>query len=128
MDIYKEWEFIGIIPKNSKPCFNDKTFTTPDEWFATIKRRYKGEKGEKGVIYLEKLIETTRFYKKDKNLINLLEKSIKGIENLSETYRKDNQIEVSENYKKCISKVKDIISDVEKGKKFFRYVPNLING
>ena len=127
MDIYKEWEFIGIIPKNSKPCFNDKSFTNLDEWFATIKRRYKGEKGEKGVIYLEKLIEITKFYKKDKELIYLLEKSIKGVENLAETYRKDNQLEVSENYTKCISKIKNIISDVEKGKKFFGYVPKVIN-
>jgi predicted RNA-binding protein with EMAP domain len=127
MDVYKEWEFISNIPENSKPCFNDKTFTNLDEWFVTIRRRYKGEKGEKGVIHLEKLIETTKFYKKDKELLNLLEKSINGIHNLSETYRKDNQIKVSENYKKCIQKVKDIISGVEKGKKFFSYIPKVIN-
>jgi len=126
MDIYKEWEFIGNIPKNVKPCFNDKSFINTDEWFVTLRRRYKGEKAEKGIIYLEKLIETTIFLEKDERLIFLLNKSINGLENLSETYEKDGQFEVSENYKKCIEKIKTLISS-GKRKKFFSHVPKILN-
>ena len=127
MDIYKEWEFISLIPKNVKPCFIDKTFVSVDEWFVTFKRRYKGEKAEKGIMYLENLIETTNFYKKDEKLLELLEKSIYGIENLCETYRKDGQYEVSENYKNCINKIKDLLIEKGKKKKFFSYIPKVIN-
>jgi len=129
MNIYEEWKFIASIPKNVKPCFNDKTFVSIDEWFVTFKRRYKGEKAEKGIIYLENLIENTKlFYQnKDEKLLDLLEKSIQGVENLCETYRKDGQYEVSENYEKCIIKIKKIIIGTGTKKKFFSYVPKIIN-
>ena len=123
MSIYSEWKFIASIPKDVKPCFNDKTFISVNEWFGTFKRRYKGEKGENGIIYLEDLIERTKKITIDKNLRNLLQKSILGINNLVYTYKKDGQKEVSENYNKCIDKIDKII----KSNNFFGYAPKLVN-
>jgi len=122
MSIYSEWEFIASIPKDVKPCFRDKTFISVNEWFGTIKRRYKGEKGENGIIYLEDLIEKTKKNNIDKNLRELLQKSILGINNLVYTYKKDGQKEVSENYNKCIDKIDKII----KSNNFFGYTPKLV--
>ena len=118
MEVSKEWEFIASIPKDAKPCFNDKTFVKTDEWFVTLKRRYKGEKAEKGIIFLENLI------RKSENVDQkLLQRAIIGINNLVYTYKKDGQLEISKNYEECIKK----IEKMKKSKNFFGTIPKLVN-
>ena len=46
--IFEDLDFISKIQKNEKPNFSDKTLIKMDEWFATLKRRWKSEQGEKG--------------------------------------------------------------------------------
>lgn len=131
--LFEDWEFISNIPLNVKPCFYDKTYTYLNEWFVTLKRRYKGEKAEKGIIYLNNLIDKTNDYYKDsfdinslKALKEILQKCINGISNLVETYKKDGQEEVSKDYDKCLDRVKSMIKDIEKKtnkKGFFSSTP-----
>lgn len=116
--LYKDWEFIASIPKDAKPCFNDKTFVSINEWFVTFKRRYKGEKAEKGLEYIENIIEKTKKYNIDKSI---LQKSIIGINNLVYTYKKDGQVDVSKKYEKCIDKIEKLI----KNKNFFGTIPKI---
>lgn len=112
-----EWQFVCDIKKGEKPCFNDKTFIEMNAWFVTWRRRYKGEKGEKGIIYLDNLIEnTSAFIKKDeitneflKKLKDVLQNSILGINNLSYTYKIDNQEQVAKDYSNLIDKIEKII-------------------
>ena len=56
-EIYEDLEFISKIPKNCKPNFSDKSYTSTSEWFSIWKRRYKYEKGEKGMLYVNTLVE-----------------------------------------------------------------------
>ena len=134
MDIYTNWKFISEIPINAKPCFQDKTLTYIDEWFVTFKRRWKGEKGEKGVIYLKNLIAITKKeydnLRKEKKineleeLKHIINNSIIGIENLIVTYTKDGQPEVAENYRQCKETINQIINIQRKG--FFNSYPELV--
>jgi hypothetical protein len=135
--IYDEWEFIKTIPKGVKPCFYDKSFVSVNEWFVTFKRRMKGEKGEKGVIYIENLIDSTFKYYKNINDINELKKlkdiltdSIIGINNLVYTYKIDEQLKVSEDYFQFESKISEMITDITNiirtKNTFFSYTPKLI--
>ncbi len=128
-----EWNFIKNIPKGMKPCFYDKTLISANEWFVTLKRRWKGEVGEKGVIYLNSLIDITKDYCLNnktnlKEIRTVLIDSIIGIKNLVYTYNVESQINVANDYNKCISKIQDLINEIDKMKKsFFGYSPKLIN-
>lgn len=133
--LFTEWEFISNISENIKPCFHDKTYTHSNEWFVTLKRRYKGEKGEYGVVYVNNLIEDTiNFYKDNtdvmllKKLKEILEKSITGLQHLVNTYKRDNQEQVSKDYEKCLHKVENMITDMCKPKMqkgFFSHTPSI---
>jgi len=137
-NILEDWEFIKSIPKGVKPCFNDKTFINVNEWFVTFKRRMKGEIGEKGVIYVNSLIESTSNYYKNITDMNSLRKikdilieSLLGLENLVYTYKVDLQENVSKDYKNCILKIQKIINEIDKiihlKSNFFSYSPKLIS-
>ena len=51
-------DFISNIEPNHKPCFNTKTTIGSDSWFTTIRRRWSGEKGEKGVIHVNAILDS----------------------------------------------------------------------
>src|SRR5581483_12357753 len=102
-NLLDEWRFISTINKGEKPCYNDKTKINVSEWFVTWRRRYKGEKGEKGVLYMQNLLENTNKYLelyKDGNklLLEVLNSSIIGINNLVYTYQMEEQEHVSKDY------------------------------
>ncbi len=118
--VFEEWKFVKSIPIGSKPCFYSKSLIDVNGWFVTIRRRMGGEKGEKGVEYLKNLVKTTilqyRTYDKIevlKNLKQLLEESILGLNNLSCTYSIDKQETVSEDYKKIVENVKEMVKELE---------------
>jgi len=137
--LYEEWKFISIIPKDVKPCFYDKTFVNVNEWFVTFKRRWKGEKAEKGIVYIENLILNTEksIVSSDlitlKNLRDILKSSIVGLTNLVTTYKNDEQLEVSNNYLFLIKKVEILIvkignqiEEIRNKTNFFSYVPKIL--
>lgn len=130
--LLEELKFISCIPKNAKPCFVSKTLMFTDEWFVTFRRRLNGEKGERGTIYLRELLNSCdkhyRMCRLDgKLLVEALNKSLSGIQNLIYTYDRDNQIKVSNDYKKCYNKASDLIKEIERNSSnFFSYVPNII--
>jgi hypothetical protein len=136
MSFYEDWNFIALIPKGAKPCFYDKTLVHVNEWFVTFKRRLKGEKGEKGIVYVENLLETTEKticisdVNSLRNLKDILQKSIIGLTNLVYTYKIDGQLEVSKNYSCMIEKVEKIIEDIDRQIRnktnFFSYIPKII--
>lgn len=119
--VFEEWEFVKSIPINSKPCFYSKTFIGVNDWFVTLRRRWNGEKGEKGVVYLENLINTTMKILESENISTdelkkmkkLLEESILGLNNLVCTYTIDNQKSVAEEYGKIIKNVKNIVTEID---------------
>jgi hypothetical protein len=120
-NLFKEWEFIKSIKKDYKPCFSDKTFVNMNEWFVTWKRRQKGEMGEKGILYVNNLIDTTiKCYKNNldinslRKLKEVLFESIVGLNNLSYTYQVDFQEKVSKDYLKCGEKLQNMIEEIEK--------------
>lgn len=132
----EEWKFIGTIPKGTKPCYYDKSLVYLNEWFVTWKRRWKGEKGEKGVIYIENLIENTR-----KSLENLdvnslkslkcsLQKALEGLTNLVYTYKMDDQESVSKSYSELIIKTEALVEEINKHLRnktnFFSYIPKIL--
>lgn len=137
--LVEDLSFIGKIKKNEKPCFSDKTCISTSEWFSTIKRRWKSEVGEKGVIYVDTLLNTLCSYVR--NCVNEAELSIIreklmeclfGLNNLVYTYDVDNQQQVSKDYGKCITKVEQIIKEIDKIKfslkkdSFFYSTPSII--
>lgn len=130
-----DWEFVKSIKKCEKPCFSDKTFVNMNEWFATWKRRRKGEIGENGVIYLNNLIKTTKDYCESiddslilKQIKDILVESLLGINNLVYTYQIDSQENVAKEYSKCILNVKNIINMIENKKtNFFINQPKIIS-
>ena len=114
--IFNDLKFISNIPENTKPCFRDKTYIDTNSWFVTVKRRFKGEKGEKGVIYINDLIDSCdHIYRmcKDLKVLKKLRKSLydskNGVKNLIFTY--NDQDNVRDGYLKCF---KDIISLIVK--------------
>lgn len=143
MSFYEDWKFISTIPKSAKPCFYDKTFVHVTEWFVTFKRRWKGEKGEKGIVYIENLVEITEKFCNSSEcfgvdnlneLKKLLDSSIIGLTNLVYTYKIDGQIEVSESYSQLIKKVENLVTKIEKRleenkakSNFFSYVPKILS-
>lgn len=123
-EILNDLDFISTIPKNAKPNFSDKTYTSTNEWFSTIKRRYKYERGEKGVIYISSLVENIIQMCKtldENSLKNLREKLIEaiiGLNNIVYTYKIDEQPEVAKNYELSIEKINKLITQIENNKKF----------
>jgi len=104
--LIKEWKFIAGIPPNSKPCYIDKCYFSTSDWFLTLRRRWKNEKGEKGVTYVENLIELTKLIEIG---LKEIEEALVGLENLVNTYKNDGQCEVAEGYEKCIEEIKKLI-------------------
>ena len=123
-DVIQDLEFISRIPKNSKPNFSDKTYISKDVWFSTFRRRLKYERGEKGVIYLNDLIEKIKdiLPNLDSNSFSkikiYLQKAQEGVKNLIETYQKDNQENVSSGYQKNMEEITHLI----RFKPFFNYL------
>jgi hypothetical protein len=143
LNILEDWDFISKINKGVKPCFYDKSLIGMNDWFVTFRRRYKGEKGEKGVVYVENLIETTNKYYKTETDYEFLNKiketlrnSICGLNNLVYTYKIDGQESVSQSYSNCISQIEKIILDIDfiisegnlknKGN-FFKHIPFIVS-
>lgn len=139
MEIYEDWKFITTIPKGVKPCFYDKTFVHVDEWFVTLKRRMKGEKGERGIVYIETLIVNTEKIISTcdlntlKKMRDVLKMSTTGLENLVYTYNNDGQLEVSQNYSLLIKKVESLIGkignqieEIRNKTNFFSYTPKIL--
>ncbi len=127
-------DFISKIPKNTKPCFSTKSLIHTDEWFVTFRRRLKGEMGEMGVLYVNKLLNSCdkyyRMCKLDSNILKkALIKSLQGLQNLSHTYKKDKQHSVSESYNNCYNQVIKLINKIneKKSPNFFSYKPNIIS-
>lgn len=121
-DILDNLEFISNVPPNAKPNFSDKSYTFTTEWFSTLKRRYKNEKGEKGLISMENLIsEIEENYKSldHKRLKDALENSLRGLTNIIHTYKLENQKEVYQNYEAYKKRIENIISELDGPKKFF---------
>ncbi len=136
MEIFDEWKFIAGIPKGTKPCFYDKSLVSINEWFVTFKRRWKGEKGEKGVLYIENLVETTEKtivcldLNALRNLKEVLHSAIFGLNNLVYTYKVDEQNSVSESYCDLSKAVEKLITSIDlqirNKSNFFSYVPKII--
>lgn len=137
MDIFNDWKFIGNIPKGAKPCFYDKSLIYINEWFPTLRRRWKGEKGEKGVIYVENLLEmssklvTCLDINGLKNFKEILQSVTIGLQNLVYTYKVDEQESVSKSYRELTIKVEKLIEDIDQNirnkSNFFSYVPKILN-
>ena len=132
-DILTDLEFLSTISKNVKPNFSDKSFTSTSEWFSTLKRRYKNEKGERGVIYIENLVDNiNKIYKtldnlSVKNLKCALIKASIGLNNIIYTYKTENQQEVANNYSKSLERMTKIINEIDESKNFFNRTPSIIS-
>jgi hypothetical protein len=130
--------FISKIPKDHKPCYNSLTTISKNAWFTTVRRRLGGEKGEYGVVYVNKILDScdhhyrmclnkSEFKSEEEdtfsdlldldqdidlyNLCDILKQSIIGLDNLTDTYL--DQPTVSNDYKKCKSKAKTLIGQIE---------------
>jgi hypothetical protein len=114
--------FISNIPMNCKPNFSDKSYTSKDEWFSTIKRRYKSEKGEKGVIYVDNLLNRIEKAGVPKEIRHLLAATEEGFMNLINTYNLDQQQNVALGYLSCWNRVKKWLEN-NQPKKFFNCSP-----
>lgn len=132
-EILEDLEFLINIPKGAKPNFSDKSFTSTNEWFSTIKRRYKSEKGEKGVIYVETLIDKIVFLYKtlDNSSLKILKEKLKaanlGLSNIIYTYKIEEQIEVSKDYERCWKRIEKLIEDIGSKNNFFNHCPKIIS-
>ena len=131
--IIEDLVFISKIPAKAKPNFSDKSYTLSDEWFSTLKRRYKSEKGEKGVIYVEELLDKIENYWRtwisddQERVKSLLMLSQQGFRNLVATYTTEDQRSVAEGYCKCWERVKKWLTENSQTtrKKFFNYAPKI---
>lgn len=108
--------FISSIPKNHKPCYNSKTTISKSEWFVSIKRRWSSEKGENGILHVNKMLDYFDSMCFDINFDNCktisiaLYNSIIGFDNLIETY--NDQETVSKDYIKCKEKALSIYNNI----------------
>jgi hypothetical protein len=137
MEIFDDWKFIAGIPKGAKPCFYDKSLIYINEWFPTLRRRWKGEKGEKGVMYVENLLESSiklvscLDINALKNFKEILQSVSIGLKNLVYTYKVDDQISVSNSYSDLSEKVEKLIDSIDQQirnkSNFFSYVPKMLN-
>lgn len=121
-------EFITNIPKNHKPCYNSMTTISKDAWFTTVRRRWGGEKGEYGIIYISKILDScdhhyrmclqsslscenkTEGIETLKRLKEVLLGSINGFDNLIDTY--SDQTNVSNDYKQIKSRIDFMINGI----------------
>lgn len=124
-------EFISTLEKGHKPLYNSRSTIQRTAWFATFQRRWAGEKGEKGLIYVNNVLDSCdRYYRMclsdssiytddifkyniTKNLSSLrtaLKNSVQGFNNLIMTY--DDQETVAKGYDKCKNRVTKIIDDI----------------
>lgn len=113
----KVMKFISTIKINHKPCFNSLTTIDKNAWFTTFKRRWSGEKGEKGILYFKEILcSCDKLYRMCifdvGDLLDLYQDSIPGIENLINTYPE--QTTVCDGYKEILSIVKDNINTLIK--------------
>ena len=137
-----ELAFVSSIPPKAKPCFRDKSLIFSNEWFCTLRRRWKGEKGEDGCVYLNDILNSCdNFYRMCDNLDQLkemkklLDSSVVGIENVVKTYFQDSQNNVSKNYSKCSEKCKVISKNIsvkitkfnKNSEIFFGHSPTMIS-
>jgi len=139
--ILKELEFISEIQEKYKPCFSDKSSIKSDAWFATIRRRMKGEKGEKGVIYINQILDSCDFYyrmcddfKFLKTLRDHLKNAQMGVKRLIETYNDQKIVQKGylESSKQIIhlilkidEKIDEKIKEINRNNnKFFEFYPS----
>ena len=137
MEIFDDWKFIANVPKGAKPCFYDKSLIYINEWFPTLRRRWKGEKGEKGVMYVENLLEMSIKVAECldinalRNFKEILRLATMGLQNLVYTYKVDEQISVSNSYGDLFLKVEKLIEDIDQHirnkSNFFSHVPKMLN-
>ena len=115
--------FISTIPPNHKPCFNNQTIIEKTAWFATFRRRWNSEKGEDGVEFVKKILDSCdKCYRMCYNsaLETALKNSRDGFLNLILTY--SDQTEVSKGYTQCLNKL-DSILNTYSGKQLVKIVP-----
>ena len=115
-------KFISDIKQGEKPCYFSKTVISKNEWFGTIKRRWNGEKGENGIVYVNKILDRCEHYCRMcmnesvystlKQLIESLEFSLVGINNLITTY--NDQTDVRRDYMEIRFRIVAIIGFVDK--------------
>ena len=107
-------DFISSIQQNNKPCYKTKTTISKQGWLVTIRRRWAGEKGEEGVLFINNLLCSCdihyRMCLKNSeigcdidNLCLSLKNSISGFSNLINTY--SDQKSISDDYAKIKNKV-----------------------
>jgi hypothetical protein len=129
LETIRELEFISKIEENKKPLYNTKNTISKNAWFVTIRRRFAEEKGEKGIIHVNRVLDSCDLYYRmclsDKNnmllpniLSNLsllktaLESSVSGFDNLIKTY--SDQETVHKDYKLCKDRVIDLYQCIDK--------------
>jgi len=112
--------FISTIEPNYKPCYKTKSVISKDAWWVTIRRRWNSEKGEEGILYVDKImcscdsqyhmcLENTE--KNIDELYSSLKKSISGFSNLVSTY--NDQKDVSDSYNNLKDKVLKLMTDIK---------------
>jgi len=122
--------FVSTIPEGHKPCYKTKTTMSKDGWFVTFKRRWNGEKGEYGIEYINKVLDSCdlhyrmclrnsggtdnmeSFTETMRTLSTSLKGSVNGFENLINTYC--DQQGVAVDYKKCKKIVIDLYKDIDR--------------
>jgi len=115
--------FISTIEPNYKPCYKTKSVISKDAWWVTIRRRWNSEKGEEGILYVDKImcscdsqyhmcLENTE--KNIDELYSSLKKSISGFSNLVSTY--NDQKDVSDSYNNLKDKVLKLMTDIKPAK------------
>jgi len=129
LETIRDLEFISKIEENQKPLYNTKNTIAKNAWFVTIRRRFAEEKGEKGIIHVNRVLDSCDLYYRmclsDKNnmllpnlLSNLsllklsLESSVPGFNNLINTY--SDQEKVCKDYKLCKERVIDLYQCIDK--------------
>ena len=111
----KVMKFISSIEIDYKPCFNSFTVINKNSWFTTLKRRWNGEKGEEGILYVNKILcSCDKLYRmcliERDVLLGLYEDSVVGLDNLIITY--SDQESVCDGYRKIKETVVDSIKDL----------------
>ncbi len=117
--------FISTIEPNYKPCYKTKSVISKDAWWVTIRRRWNSEKGEEGILYVDKImcscdsqyhmcLENTEKNGKIGELYSSLKKSISGFSNLVSTY--NDQKDVSDSYDNLKNKVLKLMADIKPAK------------
>ena len=115
-------DFISSIQPNDKPCYKTKTTISKQDWLIRIRRRWAGETGENGVLYVNKLLcscdiqyrmclKNPKIEYDNAKLYLSLKNSIPGFSNLINTY--SDQKNVSENYDKIKNRVISLCNQIE---------------